>query len=127
MLTQYIDIVVTAPMRALATHGSCGLNVVPVSVVTTLDTDIILYDFFMDKTIKNIQSSSQVSLVAWDGLSGIQLKGNAEYLQSGDAFVAATKSMQQRFPERTLRGIVRFTPTTVYSVSAGPEAGRLLV
>lgn len=123
----YLDQVLQSPSRVLATYGPAGLNVVPVSVVTKDGEALILYDFFMGKTVTNIQGTGDVSLTAWDGLMGIQLKGRATYENAGDFFDASVGIMLERFPERTLRGVVRIIPTAVFSVSAGAEAGKQLV
>lgn len=123
----YIDQLLQLPNRVLATTGPQGVNVVPVSVVTASAGDILLYDFFMGKTIDNIRIEPAVAIAGWDGLVGIQLKGTAQYEQEGEDFLAAVREMSERFPDRTLRGIIRLTPQAVYSVSAGPEAGRQLV
>ncbi len=126
-MESYIDQVIQSPMRVLATYGSAGINVVPVSVVTKEGNDIILYDFFMGKTIENIKASSEVALTAWDGMSGMQIKGGACYESAGDSYINAVTVMRERFPERTLRGIIRITPRQVFSVSPGAEAGKQLI
>jgi hypothetical protein len=126
-MESYIDQVIASPSRVLATYGPCGLNVVPVSVISKEDDSLILYDFFMDKTVQNIKVSDTIALTAWDGLSGIQLKGQACYESSGDSYTNAVTVMRGRFPERTLRGIIRITPHMVFSVSPGTGAGQQLV
>lgn len=122
----YIDQVINSPMRVLATYGPVGINVVPVSVVTKEGSDIILYDFFMGKTIENIKVTGEMALTAWDGMSGIQIKGKACYESAGDSYINAVTVMRERFPERTLRGIIRITPLQVFSVSPGLDAGKSL-
>ncbi len=122
----YYETVLSVPNRALATAGPAGLNVVPVSVVTQDGDDIILYDFFMEKTAANIKATGTVSLAVWEGLVGIQLKGLAVYDSESAFYHEAVSAMQERFPERTLHGIIRCTFTEVYSISAGSEAGQKL-
>ena len=126
-MESYLDQVLAYPARALATCGSAGLNVVPVSVVTKEDNSLILYDFFMGKTVVNINATGEVALTAWDGLVGIQIKGQACYESSGDSYNKAVTVMRGRFPERTLRGIIRISPEAVFLVSPGTEAGQQLV
>ncbi len=113
-----IDQIITAEARALATHGPHGVNVVPVSVVEVVDGVIHLYNFFMGKTIENLLADPQVALTCWRGLEGIQIKATATYITTGDVFLAATVAMKERFPARTLCGVIILTPTAVFDVSA---------
>ncbi len=126
-MESYLDQVLACPSRVLATYGPVGLNVVPVSVVTKEGDTLVLYDFFMGKTVTNIKATGAVALTAWDGLSGIQIKGQACYESTGDSYTTAVTVMRGRFPERTLRGIIRVSPETVFLVSPGTEAGQQLV
>ncbi len=123
----FIETLLQSPSRVLATAGPMGINVVPVSVVTTCGDDIILYDFFMDKTVCNLKASPAVAITAWDGLVGVQIKGEAKYENEGTFFLTQVQIMKERFPERVLRGIIRLHPMAVYSVSAGVEAGKKLL
>ena len=52
------ELLLTAQSKALATYSEYGLNVVPVSVLRMIDEDIILVNYFMDKTLKNIQEKT---------------------------------------------------------------------
>ncbi len=126
-MESYLDQVLASPACVLATYGPAGLNVVPVSVVTKEGNTLTLYDFFMGKTVANIKATGEVALTAWDGLSGIQIKGQACYESTGDSYTNAVTVMRERFPERTLRGIIRVSPETVFLVSPGTEAGQQLV
>ena len=47
---------------------------------------VLIVDNYFNKTYKNIQDNSQVSLSFWDvgGHIAFQLKGNAQYMTSGD-------------------------------------------
>lgn len=129
MLTPAITTTLTtAEAKALATTGPHGVNVVPVSVLEVADDTIYLYDFFMGKTVENLISEPAVALSAWSGLAGVQIKATAAYQSDGAVFEAAVPAMRERFPERTLRGVIALTPTTVYDVSANTEqAGTVLV
>jgi predicted pyridoxine 5'-phosphate oxidase superfamily flavin-nucleotide-binding protein len=126
-MERYLNQVLESPSRVLATFGPAGINVVPVSVVSKEGDALILHDFFMDKTVINIKASGDVAVAAWDGLVGVQLKGQACYESSGDSYNKAVTVMRERFPGRTLRGIIRIVPQSVFSVSPSTEAGRLLV
>jgi predicted pyridoxine 5'-phosphate oxidase superfamily flavin-nucleotide-binding protein len=117
----------TAEAKALATQGPAGLNVVPVSVITVTDREIHLYDFFMRKTVENIKAEGTVALTAWSGLEGVQVRAMAEYVTDGAVFTAAQTEMQERFPERVLKGVVVLMPTAVYDISAGVERAGVLL
>jgi predicted pyridoxine 5'-phosphate oxidase superfamily flavin-nucleotide-binding protein len=111
----------TAEAKALATTGPNGINVVPVSVIVVTETEIHLFDFFMNKTAENIKVESAVALTAWTGLEGIQVKAIAEYVASGEVYEAAVTTMQEQFPERVLKGVVVLSPQAVYDISADRE------
>lgn len=117
------DFVLSAESKALATYGSEGLNVVPVSVIKIIDENIILLDFFMGKTVKNIKENPNVSLTVWKGLEGYQFKCEVEYITEGDLFDSENAWSTQEFPERTLKGVLILKLKEIYSVSAGIRAG----
>lgn len=120
------NVVTTATARALATCGPHGVNVVPVSVVDVDEGCIFLYNFFMGKTVDNILDQPDVALTCWTGLEGVQIKAAAVYHTSGARFDRAVVTMKERFPDRILSGIIALTPTAVYDVSAGANAGTKL-
>lgn len=113
------DSVLKATAKALATNGPAGLNVVPVSVVAVTAEAIYLYDFFMDKTRKNLSKfNTPVALTCWEGLTGVQIKATASYVNNGEIFDAAVIEMSEKFPDRTLKGLVALTPKACFDVSA---------
>lgn len=118
--------ILTADAKALATSGPQGVNVVPVSVVAVVDDTIHLYDFFMGKTIENIHFANQAALAVWSGLTGVQIKSAVAYVTTGDMFEQASLEMKERFPDRTLRGILVLTPLAIYDISVGVAAGQQL-
>lgn len=127
MLTQnLIEAISGAEAKALATCGPEGVNVVPVSVIEVSESKIVLFDFFMDKTVKNLKVDPDVALTAWSGLTGLQVKAKAEYQTSGKLFDGSVEKMKVQFPERTLSGVIVLTLTHVYDISAGAKAGQLL-
>lgn len=77
----------------------------------------------MGKTVTNLVANPAVALTAWSGLSGVQIKATAVYVTEGETFTSEVAVMEERFPERTLRGLVVLTPTALYDVSAGATAG----
>ena len=124
MLNNYKAILTTATAKALATKGTQGINVVPVSALEVQGHNIVLFDFFMNKTVQNIKSDSEVALTCWQGPCGIQVKGRAEYHSAGEIYSKASDDMKQRFPERILHGIILIKPACIYDISAGEGAGK---
>jgi predicted pyridoxine 5'-phosphate oxidase superfamily flavin-nucleotide-binding protein len=123
-LTAEIEaMITTAEAKALATTGPAGLNVVPVSVVNVKEGNIYLYDFFMKKTAVNVKAEATVVLTAWSGLAGVQVHADAIYIDQGEVFSREADAMKVQFPERTLKGVIVLTPTSVYDISAGAKAG----
>ncbi len=123
--TNIKDQILNAEAKALATTGVDGLNVVPVSVVFVEDDHILFCDFFMSKTVENIKENTEISLCAWSGLQGVQVKGRAEYLTTGSLYEEMQKAMTEKFPERTLKGVLKIAPQVVYDVSAGSLGKKL--
>jgi len=108
-----------ASAKALATYGPKGLNVVPVSVIQVHGYQIWLFDFFMHKTVANIQANSQVSLAFWSGLQGYQIKGRANYQTAGADFEQAKQYVAKHYPERILKGLLVLSVDEVWDVSVG--------
>ena len=119
-ITPTIETILTsASTKALATDGPAGLNVVPVSTIAVFSEEIWLCDYFMGKTRTNLTAAPHVpiALTAWEGLDGIQLKGNASYLTTGESFTDATVWVAKLHPDRTLHGLIVIQPTAVFDVS----------
>lgn len=112
-----------AKSRAIATVGSDGVNVVPVSMAWVKDNEIWLFNFFMGKTIENIKQNPKVALSCWNGLEGIQVKGEVVYETEGDRFDSAVDWVATQNPDRVTKGLLIITPTDFFNISAGPSAG----
>ena len=103
--------------KALATVGSAGLNVVPVSTIRLSEGRIWLIDYFFAKTRTNLTESETATLVAWRGLDGFQVRAKVEYLTQGELFTEAVTWIASLHPTRTVRGLVILTPLEIHSVS----------
>jgi len=115
-----VEFITTASAKAFATDGSAGLNVVPVSVITVETDVVILYNFFMKKTLENIgQPNTPVALTCWEGLRGLQLRATATSYNKGELFSAAQTVIATQFPDRTLASIIVLQPTAIFDVSVG--------
>lgn len=114
-----IDFILNADAKAFATH-SVDTNVIPVSVIQVKQYDegdeIWLFDFFMDKTAKNLRADNRATLAVWKGLEGYQIKVGVEYLTTDGEFESAKKQMKELFPERVLKGLLILHPIAIYDV-----------
>lgn len=113
------DLLLTATAKALATTGPQGLNVVPVSTIKIQDGNIILVDYFFNKTRDNLQNSLEVSLVGWTGLTGYQIKAKHTYHTQGSFFDEVVAWIAELHPDRTVIGAVKLTPTEIHDISIG--------
>ena len=121
---EIVDAIQKAEHKALATF--CGeVNVVPVSVLEIVDGDIWLFNFFMDKTAKNICAEPSAALALWRGMEGVQLKGKVTHEESGENFDRAKAKMKEKFPERTIKGLLIFKPESVYDLTPGAGGRKL--
>lgn len=111
------EFLLLADSKALATYGNSSINVVPVSTVKIIGEDIILVDYFMEKTVKNILENENVSLVAWKGLFGYQIKAKAKYEVEGDKFLETVDYVKEILPDRVVKGILVLTPTEVFDIA----------
>ena len=115
------DMVLTADAKALSTIMENAAHVVPVSTVKMVDNEIMLVNYFMGQTLKNIQANSRVSLTCWKGLNGYQIKATAAYLTEGDLFNKTVIWIREILPTRVVKGLLLLTPYEVYDVSATIE------
>jgi predicted pyridoxine 5'-phosphate oxidase superfamily flavin-nucleotide-binding protein len=126
MHEQIKRVIIESGAHALATTGSHGVNIVPISVVELHGDEIHLYDFFMHKTAENIMIEPRVAFTSWQGFRGIQVKAVAAYETEGEVYEAAVAEMKQRFPDRTLKAVIRLTPTEIYDVAPGASGENIL-
>lgn len=106
-----------AESKALATYGPHGINVVPVSTIRIIDGNIQLMNYFLHKTLENIQDNNAIAMTCWSGLHGYQIKGTVSYTEEGETFDEAKKWIGEHVPERVLKGLLTITPTEIYNIS----------
>ncbi len=111
------EFLLLADSKALATYANSSINVVPVSTIKIIGEEIILVDYFMEKTVKNILENENVSLVAWKGLFGYQIKAKAKYEVEGDKFLEIVDFVKEILPERVVKGVLILTPTEVFDIA----------
>ena len=109
--------ILNAPSKALATFGTNGLNVVPVSSIRVVEGEIWLINYFMDKTLENIKDQKDAALVCWNKMFGYQIKGRVEYLENGEKFDQAVNWIAEILPDRTVKGLLVVTPESVFDVA----------
>jgi len=113
-----IEILNNADGKALGTITEEGVHVVPVSTIKLEGDRILLVNYFMNKTLENINKNPKVSLAFWRGLAGYQVKANTEYVTEGEAFNTIKEYVAGILPDRVVKGVLVLTPTAVYDVSA---------
>ena len=123
-ISTYKDTIEKASGRALATTGPNGINVAALSMARVKDSEVWLFNFFMRKTVENIEAEPEVALSCWTGLEGIQMKGEVEYVTEGDRFKEAVEWVAGENPDRVVKGLLVFTPSEIYDLSAGADAGK---
>lgn len=111
------NLLLNAEAKALATSYKDDINVVPVSSIKTVENEIWLIDYFFNKTRYNIKNNPTVSLTAWTGLQGYQVKATAKYLLKGENFEIAKKWIKDIHPNRVVYGLITLNPTGVFDIS----------
>ncbi len=115
--TDIIDSILGSESKALATHGSGGVNVVPVSTLYIVDGSIWLMHYFFKKTFDNIMHDPRVALVCWKGSSGYQVKGTVSYHTDGPLFEKAVHMVSEHLPDRIVKGLLVLSPEECYDIS----------
>ena len=120
------------PFAVPATATKDGIpNAVPIGAKKIIDPETVLVsDQFFNKTIKNLQSNPNASLMYWEGHEGYQLKGSVTVGTCGDRFEETARWIEARseeigFPLRS-KGAIILKIEEIYSIGPGPKAGRRL-
>lgn len=117
-----LSFILQAEAKVLATIGVNNVNVVPVSTIRCVEGKIWLFDYFMNKTVVNINDRPQVALTCWSGMQGYQLKGRAQYVRSGEAYETACDIVKELNPDRLLQGLIIIDANEIFSVSPGKNS-----
>jgi len=87
-------IIETNPM-ALATIDNKKPYVIAVAFCKMVsDTEILITDNFMKRTLKNIDKNKNIALVVWKGFEGYQFLGTCKYFKAGK-WVDYVKSLKE--------------------------------
>jgi predicted pyridoxine 5'-phosphate oxidase superfamily flavin-nucleotide-binding protein len=124
------DIAAKTKGFSLATATKDGdPHVIPVGFGKVLsDDEILLVDVFMKKALENIKANPKVAISVWDyeGLKGYEFKGIARIETLGNAFEDSVKMVKSVFPQFDAKAAVVVKVDSIYNISAGPEAGKLV-
>lgn len=115
---------------AFATSDENGIpNVVPIAFGKVLsESQVMLIDVFMDKSLENITENPKVAVSVWDmeTLKGYQLKGAARVETNGELFDEAAKMVKSMMPQLKAKGVVIIDIEKIYVTSPGPDIGKEL-
>jgi len=109
-------------MWVLATADTSGIpNAVPIHYTKVLnDTQLLLVDNFMNKTIANIINNHQASVSVWKNSAGYQFKGTAVIETAGANFDIGIEMVKGKMHPK---GVVIINIDSIYLTTPGPEAG----
>ncbi len=93
------------------------MNVVPVSSVCIVEDKIWLFDYFFNKTKKNVLRNPKTVLAFWSGLNGYQIKAMATYISEGEVFEEAIRWVGKQHPNRVLKGLLVLDPKAIFDIS----------
>ncbi|MBU7005839.1 pyridoxamine 5'-phosphate oxidase family protein [Phosphitispora fastidiosa] len=104
-------------------------NVVSIAFGKVLsESQVMLIDVFMDKSLENITENPKVAVSVWDmdTLQGYQLKGNARVETNGELFDEGVKMVKSIMPQLRAKGVVLIDIEKIYVTSPGPDIGKEL-
>lgn len=115
------NFILSSDSKAFATYSDQSINVVPVSSIKVVDGDIWLINYFMDKTLSNIEKNPQASFVCWRKMMGYQIKGEVSYETYGQNFDLAVEWIKTILPDRVVKGLIILKPKEVYDISPSKD------
>ncbi|KPK75603.1 MAG: hypothetical protein AMJ79_10685 [Phycisphaerae bacterium SM23_30] len=118
------------PVIAFATCDQQGIpNVAPMLQYWWYNENtLVIGDFFMKMTRKNIEQNPMASFCCWDSQTqeAYKFSGPARYTTQGPEYDMANNNMRQKKPDKNYKGVVIMTITHVYDMKSGPTAGNLI-
>jgi len=121
------EFLLSAPSKALATNGPQGLNVVPVSSIFVEENNIILINYFMQKTLENILETKTVSLAVWKELYGYQIKADCDYKEEGEIFDKYVLKVKEILPKRIVKGVLILTINDIFDIAINKNTKEYLL
>ncbi len=132
MTKEMIDMLEKVPFAILATATPDGNpNAVPIGAKKILDNGtILLSDQFFNKTLANMKANPRVSLTFWKDHGGYQIKGSVTIETTGSRYEETAKWIEDMgkkmgYPLKS-KGAVILKVEEIYSIGAGPDAGKRL-
>lgn len=106
----------------LGTADANGIpNAVPIHYTKILaNSQLMLVDNFMKKTIANIKVNPQVTVSVWNDSTGYQFKGVAKIETVGANFDTAVEMVKGKM---TPKGAIIIDVDSIYLTTPGPTAG----
>jgi uncharacterized protein len=106
-------------------------NAVPIGAKKIIDAETILIsDQYFNKTLANMKTNPQVSVIYWEGREGYQLKGTVTIETSGRRYEDTARWMEEVSAKFSLtlksKGAIIFKIEEIYDLAPGPEAGKKL-
>jgi len=124
------QVIEEAKVFAVATASEDGEpNVVSIAFGKVLgEEEILLVDNFMKKTIKNLKTNPRAAVSVWKtgDSKGYQFKGDVRIETSGRNFEDGVKMVKAEEPELNPKAVVIVTVKSIYSITPGPDAGKLI-
>lgn len=124
------EVIQGAKVFAVATASKDGEpNVVPIAFGKMLSEDeILLVDNFMKKTMENLKANPKAAVSVWKAgdSKGYQFKGDVRIETSGSNFDDGVKIVKAVEPKLTPRAVVIVEVKSIYSITPGPDAGKLI-
>lgn len=116
---------------SFATSSKDGTpNVVPIGMFTLQPDDetIWVVDNFMKKTLENIKENPKAAFFIWNPeySDSYQIKGSIKIENSGEDYEKAVGIAHKRMENAPAKNLLKMTVTDIYSVTAGPNAGKRL-
>ncbi|MDD4801918.1 MAG: pyridoxamine 5'-phosphate oxidase family protein [Syntrophomonas sp.] len=117
-----------AEMWVLATADQSGVpNAVPINFVKVLsDSQIMLVNNAMKKTIVNIKNNPNVAVTVWHEHEGYQIKGKAIIQTDGANFEDGVALVKKEKPFLDPQGVVIVNISEIYITTPGPDNGKQL-
>jgi len=119
-----------AKVFAVATASEDGEpNVVSIAFGKVLgEEEILLVDNFMKKTMENLKTNPRAAVSVWKtgDSKGYQFKGDVRIETSGRNFEDGVKMVKAEEPELNPKAVVIVTVKSIYSITPGPDAGKLI-
>lgn len=123
-------VVEEARVFAVATANEDGEpNVVPIAFGKVLGEDeILLVDNFMSKTMENLRTNPRAAVSVWKAgdSEGYQFKGDVRIETSGRNFEDGVKMVKAKEPELSPKAAVIVKVKSIYSITPGSDAGKLI-